>query len=53
MGGGIMNTNTCTRSLFFAPKLWEPRIDLPRLQDLAKGVQVGLADAQHPAAWQG
>jgi hypothetical protein len=24
MGGGIMNTNICTRSLFFAPKLWEP-----------------------------
>ena len=28
MGGGIMNTNTCTRSLFFAPKLWEPPIVL-------------------------
>lgn len=25
MGGGIMNTNICTRSLFFAPKLWEPQ----------------------------
>ena len=21
-----MNTNICTRSLFFAPKLWEPRL---------------------------
>ena len=29
MGGGIMNTNICTRSLFFAPKLREPRIAGP------------------------
>ena len=26
MGGGLMNTNICTRSLFFAPKLWEPHL---------------------------
>jgi hypothetical protein len=43
MGGGIMNTNICTRSLFFAPKLWEPhsplsgfvRIDPPAPFDIS------------------